>query len=102
MKKNNERNHFQSTVNEMTNPNTRKINEIYYLDKRKNIMNNSQDNKHKHIMKYNGSSEFNSYNEINRENLDKKIYIKNPLANSNYKEKNQKKGKDKKIGNDIA
>ena len=101
MKKNNEkeRSFVQRSVNNMTNPNSGKSNEIYYLENNKRIGNNSQDNKNKNILRFNKPFEYNSYNEVNQGN---KIYIKNPVLNRNNKERKTNLEKKRNTVNTIA
>ena len=79
-----ERSFVQRSVNTMTSPNPRKINEIYYLEKNKKIIDNSQDNKNRNVRKFYKPFEYENQDEEKRE---KKIFIKNPILNSNDEEK---------------
>ena len=86
-KKNNhqkERSFVQRSVNTMTSPNPRKINEIYYLEKNKKMIDNSQDNKNRNVRKFYKPFEYENQDEEKRE---KKLFIKNPILNSNDEEK---------------
>ena len=94
-----ERSFVQRSVNNMTNPNSGKGNEIYYLENNKRITNNSQEHKNKNIIRFNKPFEFNSYNEMNKGN---RIYIKNPILNSNNKERKTNLEKNRNTVNTIA
>ena len=94
-----ERSFVQRSVNNMTNPNSGKINKIIYLEKNKRITNNSQDNKNKNVLRFTRPFGQNSFNEGFKEN---KIYIKNPKLNSNNKEKNINTDKNRNTVNSIA
>ena len=93
---NNEGSYARKAINTMISPNPRRVNKVYYFENDR-TKNNSQDNKK--IITFNKPFDNYSYNEIKRKN---KLYIENPMINSEKYERKIKLEKNKNLVNTIA
>ena len=93
---NNERSYARKAINTMISPNPRRVNKLYYFENDR-TKNNSQDNKK--IITFNKPFDYYSYNEIKRKN---KLFIENPMINSEKYERKIKLEKNKNLVNTIA